>query len=57
MEFVDPHISSVKNNRAVLEEIKRLSMKIRKLMNIYGPGAKISSCLALKIVVIIEDKL
>jgi len=27
MEFVDPHISSVKNNRAVLEEIKRLNAK------------------------------
>ena len=53
MEFVDPHISSVKNNRAVLEEIKRLSMKIRKLMNIYGPGTQISFWHVLKIVVII----
>ena len=39
MEFVDPHISSVKNNRAVLEEIKRLSMKKRKSMKIYSAGA------------------
>ena len=36
MEFVDPHIPSVKNNRAVLEEIKRLNAKQRKLINIYG---------------------
>ena len=34
MEFVDPHISSVKNNRAVLEEIKRLNAKQRKMMNL-----------------------
>ena len=40
MEFVDPNISSVKNNRAVLEEIKRLNMKKRKLMNIYGLGTQ-----------------
>ena len=57
MEFVDPNISSVKNNRAVLEEIKRLNMKKRKLMNIYGLGTQTLFWPALTIVVIIGLKL